>query len=51
MVDTLLSKLMEGLPSAEIAAELGLSESDVEAIRQSPLVRLRLQQEEDGTSG
>lgn len=39
-MEQLISGIKSGLSSAELAKQSGLSEGDVEAVRQSPLVRL-----------
>lgn len=42
MVTDLVQMLVDGQESSCVAEQLGLSVADVEAVRNSPLVRLRL---------
>ena len=43
MVNQIIDQLRQGIPAEQVSEECGLSVSDVEAVRNSPLVRLCLE--------
>lgn len=40
MVNQIIDKLRQGVPIEQVAADTGLSISDIEVVKNSPLVRL-----------